>query len=137
MASSNGPAPRPPASPSGSIHPRALILLAGLYESWRPDPQNAPDDWRRTFTILTTDANATVAPIHDRMPVILTPDHAAEWVYEGNDADTVRPLLRPAAPSSLVAEPVSRRVNSVKNDDAGCIVVQPQAELASQGALFE
>lgn len=114
-----------------------LILLAGLYESWRPDPDAAPDDWRRTFTILTTDANATVAPIHDRMPVILTPEEAAEWVFPDNDPDTVRPLMRPAHEAMLVGEPVSRRVNSVKNDDPDCLLVQPETELASQGELFD
>ena len=45
-----------------------------------------------------------MAPIHDRMPVILTQDDAAEWLYEGNDADAVRPLLRPAGAAVLVAE---------------------------------
>lgn len=114
-----------------------LLLFAGLHESWRPDPKHAPETWRRTFTILTTEANATVAPIHDRMPVILTQDGAAEWLYEGNDADAVRPLLRPAAEAVLVAEPVSRRVNSVANDDPECLTIQPSLETARQGPLFD
>lgn len=114
-----------------------LIFLAGLYESWRPDPETAPDSWQRTFTILTTAPNATVEPIHDRMPVILSPDAASEWVFEGNDADAVRPLLRPASDDLLVGEAVSPRVNSVKNDDPACLEIQPQVETASQGALFE
>ena len=101
------------------------------------------DDWRRTFTILTTAANATVAPIHDRMPVVLSPDDAAEWVYPGNEPDVVRGLLRPAPESLLVGQAVSRRVNSVRNDDPDCLSLDPDAELvtqtplgAEQGALF-
>ena len=117
-----------------------LILLAGLYESWR---EAGDDDWRRTFTILTTDANDTVAPIHDRMPIVLSADDAAEWVYPGNEPQVVRGLLRPAPESLLVGEAVSRRVNSVRNDDPDCLTLDPEAELAvqtplatRQGALF-
>ena len=116
-----------------------LVLLAGLYESWRA----GGDDWRRTFTILTTAANATVAPIHDRMPVVLSADDAAEWVYPGNEPEVVLGLLRPAPESLLVGEAVSRRVNSVRNDDPDCLSLDPDAELATQtplgtrqGALF-
>ncbi len=116
-----------------------LILLAGLYESWRA----GDDDWRRTFTILTTAANPTVAPIHDRMPVVLSADDAAEWVYPGNEPEVVWELLRPAPESLLVGEAVSRRVNSVRNDDPDCLALDPEAELATQtplgtrqGALF-
>jgi putative SOS response-associated peptidase YedK len=116
-----------------------LILLAGLYESWPA----GDDDWRRTFTILTTAANDTVAPIHDRMPVILSPDDAAEWVFPGNAPDAAWELLRPAPQSLLVGEPISRRVNSVRNDDPDCLILEPEAEPATQtplasrqGALF-
>ena len=114
-----------------------LILFAGLYESWRLDAETAPDTWRRTFTILTTEPNATVEPVHDRMPVILSADDASEWVFEGNDGDAVRSLLRPAPDELLVGELVSQRVNSVKNDDPACLEIQPQVETATQGALFE
>ena len=116
-----------------------LVLLAGLYESWRA----GDDEWRRTFTILTTAANATVAPIHDRMPVVLSADDAAEWVYPGNEPEVVLGLLRPAPESLLVGQAVSRRVNSVRNDDPDCLTLDPEAELATQtplgveqGALF-
>ena len=45
----------------------SLLLFAGLYESW----QREPGAWEPTFAIITTDANATLEPVHDRMPVIL------------------------------------------------------------------
>ena len=110
-----------------------LLLFAGLYESWRP----APDRRERTFTIITTDANATVAPIHDRMPAILDARAADDWIFEGHGPDDVRTLLMPAATDLLIAEPVPRRLNSVANDDPDCLALQPQMETATQSALFD
>ena len=100
-----------------------LILFAGLYESWQ-DPQT--EAWRRTFTILTTEANEAVAPVHDRMPVILPPERIDDWLHvpaqdAADYAATLRPLLAPAAEGVLVATEVSRRVNSVANDDEACL----------------
>lgn len=100
-----------------------LLLFAGLYESWL-DPQTATKI--RTFTILTTEANVVVAQAHDRMPVILPPDRLDEWLFvPAQDAATqatrVRDLLRPAGDGVVVATEVSRRVNSVANDDAACL----------------
>jgi putative SOS response-associated peptidase YedK len=100
-----------------------LLLFAGLYESWL-DP--ATTTWLRTFTIITTAANETVAPVHDRMPVILPPDHVDEWLFvppqnKQSHAEKLLPLLAPAAPGVLVATEVSRRANSVANDDPACL----------------
>ena len=100
-----------------------LLLFAGLYESWL-DP--ATTTWLRTFTIITTAANETVAPVHDRMPVILSPDHVDEWLFvppqnKQSHAEKLLPLLAPAAPGVLVATEVSRRANSVANDDPACL----------------
>ena len=100
-----------------------LLLFAGLYESWM-DP--ATKEWMRTFTILTTDANETVAPVHDRMPVILPPERLDDWLFvpaEGREqrADEIRALLRPSPAAEVVATPVSPRANSVANDDAACL----------------
>jgi putative SOS response-associated peptidase YedK len=100
-----------------------LLLFAGLYESWR-DPTS--DEWLRTFTILTTNANETVEPVHDRMPVVLDRDDLDEWLHvPAQDpaayAKTVRRLLRPAPADVLVSTPVSSRVNSVQNDDPACL----------------
>jgi putative SOS response-associated peptidase YedK len=105
-------------SPHGEV-----LLFAGLYESWRNPADGA---WQRTFTILTTAANDVVAPVHDRMPVILPPDAVDEWMFipaQEREAQAARlmKLLRPAAPDVLVATEVSRRVNSVANDDPACL----------------
>ncbi|HEY4686375.1 MAG TPA: SOS response-associated peptidase [Dehalococcoidia bacterium] len=95
-----------------------LILFAGLYESWQPQP----GQWQRTFTIVTTEPNAVVSPIHDRMPVILPDDVVDLWLDpREEDVERLGSLLRPAAEDVLIATPVSPRVNSVKNDDAACL----------------
>jgi putative SOS response-associated peptidase YedK len=95
-----------------------LILFAGLYESWQPQP----GEWQRTFTIITTTPNHLVEPVHDRMPVILTEEVADLWMDpREDDQQKLVELLRPAAEDFLVATPVSARVNSVKNDDPACL----------------
>jgi putative SOS response-associated peptidase YedK len=103
-----------------------LLLFAGLYESW----QAGPEDWRRTFTIVTTRPNSTVAPIHDRMPVILDPADVDEWLYRGQeDVERLQRLLVPAPDDLLLTLAVSQRVNSVKNDDSGCLEPAGQTQL--------
>lgn len=95
-----------------------LLLFAGLYESWQP----APDEWQRTFTIITTEANDLTSPVHDRMPVILTEEEADAWMYQDEkDFPKLRQLLDPAPNELLIATPVSQRANSVKNDDPECL----------------
>ncbi len=113
------------APPAREGEPPGLLLLAGLYESWR-DPGR--DAWMRTFTILTTAANDVVAVAHDRMPAMLAPEEVGEWLH-GADAS----LLRPAPHDALVPTFVSPRVNSVKNDDAACLeeVAAPAPEAPS------
>ena len=102
-----------------------LILFAGLYESWRPEP----DGWERTFTIITTDANQVVERVHDRMPVILPEEQVDEWLYsENGDREALRALLVPAKAELLVATPVSPRANSVKNDDPSVLEYVAEAD---------
>src|SRR6266852_9333969 len=97
------------------IHPRdgALMLFAGLYESWYPE-RNQPEV---TFTIVTCAANAVIAEIHDRLPVVLD-DRAAEDRMNPREQDplSLKRLLAPARGDLLVMRPASMLVNSVKND---------------------
>ncbi len=74
-------------------------------------------------SILTVDANALVAPIHERMPVILRPAAEAPWIDADLDGktDELLDLLAPVDASELVARPVGFGVNSVKNDDASLL----------------
>ena len=95
-----------------------ILLFAGLYESWQRDP----GEWEQTFTIITTDANATLEPVHDRMPVILPGEAVDEWLYSRRDDHPVlKGLLAPASDDLLVGTSVSPRVNSIKNDDPACL----------------
>ncbi len=79
--------------------------LAGLYESWRsPDQQDL-----QTCTIVTTEANELVRPIHDRMPVILTTDRAAAWIEpENRDREELLSLLKPYPAEEMKGEEVRK-----------------------------
>jgi putative SOS response-associated peptidase YedK len=97
------------------IHPRAggLMLLAGLYESWYPE-KDRPEV---TFTIVTCAANAAIAEIHDRMPVVLDEPGAEDWMNAGErDPLSLKRLLVPAPGDVLVMRPASPLANSVKNE---------------------
>lgn len=90
-----------------------LILLAGLFEQ---DIATGNEPVRARFVVLTTSPNALMAPVHDRMPALLSPSEAAEWLAK----PTVK-VLHPAPDELLVATPVSTRVNSARHDDPGCL----------------
>ena len=94
-----------------------LMALAGVWERWR-----APDGGVvRSYAVITTEANELVAPLHDRMPVVLPPERFAEWLDPETPQDRRRQLLRPYPAELMRAHPVSRRLNDVRNDDAQCI----------------
>jgi putative SOS response-associated peptidase YedK len=103
------------------------IAFAGLWELWRPkghDGEYVQDEstWVRSCTIITCPPNATMEPIHDRMPVILPPKAWADWLAPENaDLDTLGQLLVPAPPTLLTTHPVTTRVNSVRAKDSGLI----------------
>lgn len=110
-----------------------LIYFAGLYESWRP----TPDEKERTFTIVTTTPNELMAPIHNRMPVVLPDDATEEWMFARQKPEALMELLVPVPDDFLVATPVSPRVNSVKNDDPECLLPPDTEPAAAQGTLFD
>jgi putative SOS response-associated peptidase YedK len=91
-----------------------LVLLGGFYQ--RPKG----GDVHARFTVLTTKPNALVARVHDRMPVVLPAERLDEWL--GAEPANAVGLIGPAAEDALVATAVSKRVNSVKNDDSECVV---------------
>ena len=68
-----------------------------------------------------------LAPIHNRMPVILDPKDYAQWLDPGlQEADGVKPLLRPYPPEAMTYYPVNLRVSNPRNDDVLCIEPLPQ-----------
>ena len=99
-----------------------LMAFAGLWEQWR-----APDGALvESCTILTTTANAVVAPIHDRMPVIVPPDFDAVWLDPTSDIRQLHELCLAPPPVMLRCYPVSKAVNQVRNDSEA--LIQPQAQ---------
>lgn len=96
----------------------APFAFAGLWEEWR-QPDGTP---LRSYTIVTTEPNTLMAPIHHRMPVILTPDAEAAWLeLPGTDTGALLALLRPYPEGRLIATPVDPRVGKVTVDDPQCI----------------
>lgn len=97
------------------------LAFAGLYERWC-DPREPAAPEIETCTIITTPANALVAPIHDRMPAILEPELWDAWLDPSNaDRETLNSFLAPAAEGILEAYPVSREVNSPRNNGPSLI----------------
>lgn len=103
--------------PAGGKQPWRITLadgapfsFGGLWESWR-----SGDEAVETFTIITTTANELMAPLHDRMPVIIDPGDYDAWL---ESADTMIPmlLLQPYPAARMRAYPVSTKVNSPRND---------------------
>jgi len=93
---------------------RGPMTLAGLWESWR-SPQG---ETIKSFAIITTNANNLLAPLHDRMPVVIAPDRWAEWLGERPaPQDALKDLLRPYPDGAMAFWPVDRRVGNVRNDD--------------------
>ena len=89
--------------------------FAGLWESWWPREQaDAPP--LETFTILTTDPNPLMEPVHNRMPVILEPKDYDRWLDPGDPARPPVDLLRPYPAERMKAWPVSDRVGNVRNN---------------------
>ena len=92
------------------------LAFAALWDSWRP--VRGSDAGRVvSCAVVTTEANAVVGPIHDRMPVVLPPSAWDAWLDPANeDLEALAGLLVPAPDDLLVAVPVSAAVGNVRND---------------------
>jgi putative SOS response-associated peptidase YedK len=128
------------------LHDERPFAFAGLWESWEgktapgrtvPGTVFATDLFSsqslsaktvpgavllETCTLITTGPNELMEPIHDRMPVILSPADYDRWLDPAiHEPDKLLPLLRPYPADAMLAVPVSVRVNNPKNDDAECV----------------
>ena len=126
------------------FHKRCVILSDGFYEWDKVSGSNKPyyitfennklmayaGIWSRyvkegkslyTCAIVTTTANAKIRDIHDRMPVILTPDKAKKWIGGTNDKDYLHDLLSQYPEDKTYKIEVSSKVNKVSNDDPSLI----------------
>jgi putative SOS response-associated peptidase YedK len=116
-------------SPEGKV-PHYIFLpdadtfaFAGLYEIWKDDAGNV----LKTYTIITTTPNELMAPIHNRMPVILRREDEALWLDKAAEVPDLLALLQPYPAEQMDAYPVSRAVNSPTNDDEALIEPEPAA----------
>jgi putative SOS response-associated peptidase YedK len=95
-----------------------LFAFAGLWDVWH-DPHGEVIE---SCTIVTTDANELMRPIHDRMPVILPRANYAQWLDPKlQDPETLAPLLRPFPADQMTADAVSTFVNAPQNEGPQCI----------------
>jgi putative SOS response-associated peptidase YedK len=93
-------------------HPMAF---AGI---WASRMNEDTQEWERTCSIITTEADGPVGDIHHRMPVALVPDVWDAWMdREMTDPETALELVRTVDPDEIMEHEVSKRVNSVKNND--------------------
>lgn len=122
--------------PSG--HP---LAMAGLWEIWHDRGDTAGTKTLRggalhSCTIITTTANDDMAPIHDRMPVLLPPDAWSSWLDESNeDLDALASLLVPAPAGFVELYPVGPDVGNVANQGAH-LMARVDPDLAAQGTLL-
>ncbi len=100
-----------------------LFAFAGLSEMWTGQEfARGGENALESAAILTTSANATIAPLHHRMPVILRPEDYGLWLGEEDvPPKEILSRLTPYADADFAFHPVSRRVNAVANDDAALI----------------
>ena len=96
---------------------RGVLAFAGLWERW----EKGYGEPFESFTIITTEANSKLAPLHARMPVILDPVDFEYWLSPDLVANDAQALLRPAPNDDVEFHAVSKHVNNVRNDDPGCI----------------
>ena len=109
------------ATPAGKVPHRILLrdeqpfAFAGLWDEWL---DRGTGELHPTFTIITTEPNALMASIHNRMPVIL-PTRAAEqaWLDDGRDVAAHQQLLVPYDAAAMREYAISKRVNSPANND--------------------
>ena len=96
------------------------FAFAGLWESWTvPEGLKDTGDTVETFTIVTTNANPKLVPIHHRMPVIVDPTDYELWLEGGSDEANA--VIKPFSQDDMAFYRVSTRVNNVRNDDEACV----------------
>lgn len=111
----------------------SCFCFAGIWEHWRRPPATGELDFGKsfdtrpseyqTFSILTTNANSVVAPLHDRMPVIIPALHYAEWLdHRAFHPEVFLSLLRPLPALEITAQRVSSRVNNARHDAPDCLL---------------
>ena len=100
-----------------------LFAFAGLWERWLPHKDATPID---TCTILTTQPNELMSPIHNRMPVIVARQDYRRWLDSAARGEEVADILKPYSAEEMDAYAITSAVNSPKND--GPELIRPASE---------
>ena len=107
--------------------------MAGLWESWK-DPEVDQSPTIQSCTIITTEANATIKQLHDRMPVLLNQEDLPMWLDpEFESTQALNDLLKPCDEDLLHLSPVNPWLNKVGNEGPRCLDPPEEPE---QGTLF-
>ena len=109
------------------------FAFAGLWEEY----ENENNETVHTFTIVTTEANEVVASVHDRMPVILTPETEKIWLAHDTDEATLLDVLKPYESNKMGLYAVSSKVNNPANDGPDLIEPAPAADQFGNYSLFD
>ena len=92
---------------------RGPMTFAGLWDAWR----SPAGETIKSFAIITTRANALLAPLHDRMPAVIAPDRWGDWLGENPiAASELESLLRPYPDKAMAFWAVDRKIGNVRND---------------------
>lgn len=113
------------------------FAFAALWEPITAAGEEAPKSGLKGgCALITTQANAKMAAVHHRMPVILTPEAVGPWLDPASSRDDLQALLKPLPDDAVTLTPVSKRVNSVREDDADLLREETLPEAPSQLDLF-
>jgi putative SOS response-associated peptidase YedK len=110
------PHPSPAATPD--LAQAAADAFAGLWECWHNPEDNGVIE---SCTILTTAANELMRPLHDRMPVIVSPDSDELWLNPGASPDVLRSLLVPYPDAKMEAFAVNDWVSNSRHEGKRCL----------------
>jgi len=99
-----------------TLQNNALFAFAGIWSEWKKD-----GGFLWTFSIITTDCNSLVQPIHHRMPVILYPENYNTWLDASSETNALQSLLTSFPADQMERIAISREINSAKNDRAECL----------------
>jgi putative SOS response-associated peptidase YedK len=117
-----------------------ILCFAGIYELWRDGsvPSDHEDAWLWTASIITTDATDEIGRIHDRTPMVISPQGWDDWLDPANnDRELLMAMMQPATTSGssgLTSHPVSTAVNSVRNNGPDLIEPLPPGLLPGAAA---
>jgi len=117
-----------------NLNNEEAFSYAGLWDSWKNEETG---DLVNTFTIITTEANKVVKPVHDRMPVILRKDLEKLWIAEDVTESQAESLLRPYDAEQMYSYAVHRAVNDARNNTPECIQAAPRFYPGETMSLFD